>query len=100
MLHFAPKMLTACGIAAIGLLTACGPEPAKSPASLQTSELPACRAASASVDYGNLLPIPDETKSVIESYRCDWKDFCETAKQSGKRTLVEAVAKAQGPARH
>jgi hypothetical protein len=48
------------------------------------------------VDYGNLLPIPDETKSLIESYRSDWKDFCDTAKQSGKPTLAEVVAKAQG----
>src|SRR5688572_3009740 len=96
MFRYDPKMLTACGIAVIGLLIACGPEPAKPTASLQTSELPACRAASASMEYGNLLPIPDETKSLIESYRSDWKDFCDTAKQSGKPTMADLVVKAHG----
>src|SRR5688500_16545386 len=100
MLRFAPKMLTACGISAIGLFIACGPEPPKSPASVQTLDLPACRASSASVDYGNLLPIPDETKSLIESYRSDWKDFCDTAKQSGKPTMADLAIKAQGVAQH
>jgi hypothetical protein len=33
------------------------------------------------VEYGNLIPVPDDTKALIESYRSAWKAFCDVEKQ-------------------
>ena len=55
---------------------------------------PACTAASQKVDYGIGLSIPDATKTLIESYRADWRNLC-TPKGESKPTLSALLAKAK-----
>src|SRR2546422_11357591 len=82
-------------VAAMYLTAACGQKPSDSSALSITANLPGCQAAIADVDYGDTLIIPDETKSLIESYRSDWKDFCGAKKQPDKPTMADLIFKAK-----
>lgn len=55
---------------------------------------PACRAAFEKVDYGSGLSIPEKTRSLIESYRADWRKLC-SSKGGAKRPLSEIFVKAK-----
>jgi len=50
--------------------------------STTASTLSGCQAAIATVEYGNLLIVPDDTRALIEAYRSAWKTFCDVEKQS------------------
>jgi hypothetical protein len=54
---------------------------------------PACRAATEKVDYGTGLSISEGTRSLIESYREDWRSLC-SSKGGSKPTLAEIFEKA------
>jgi hypothetical protein len=58
-------------------------------------DLPGCKAASATVDYGEGLTVPDETRALIESYRSDWRRFCDPNAQSGKPAMADLLRKAR-----
>ena len=65
------------------------------PFSAQAQEkVPACQAATAAVDYGSWLKVSDKTKSLIDSYRMDWKTLCDP-KSKTKVSLSELFAKAK-----
>lgn len=89
-----PRAIVFSSIAAIGLAAGCAQNPPKSSPPSITSTLPGCKAALAKVDYGSGLVIPDETKELIESYRSDWRKFCDPKLQSGKPTMADLTAKA------
>ena len=59
----------------------CG-QKAPETASITAPSLAGCQAAMANVEYGNLLVVPDDTKSLIESYRSAWKAFCDVEQQA------------------
>jgi hypothetical protein len=61
---------------------------------LGEDKYPACRAASEKVDYGSGLSISETTRSLIESYRTDWRSLC-TSKGGAKPSLAEIFAKAK-----
>src|SRR6186713_3304234 len=55
---------------------------------------PTCNAAFEEVDYGSGLSIPDALKTLIASYRSDWKELCNS-KGRTKPSLAEIFVKAQ-----
>jgi len=55
---------------------------------------PACKAASENVDYGTGLTIPENTRTLIESYRTDWRSLC-TSKGTAKPSLANIFDKAK-----
>ena len=55
---------------------------------------PACKAASAPVNYGSGLSISESTRTLIESYRSDWKNLCDP-KGRRKPALAEVFVKAK-----
>ena len=55
---------------------------------------PECSAALETVDYGTGLSIPDDLKTLIDSYRSDWKKLCSPQERS-KPSLAEIFVKAQ-----
>jgi len=61
---------------------------------LGEDKYPACRAASEKVDYGSGLSISDGTRSLIESYRKDWRSLC-SSKGGSKPSLAEILVKAK-----
>src|SRR4051812_48251765 len=61
---------------------------------LGEDKYPACRAAHEKVDYGTGLSIPEATRSLIESYREDWKRLC-TSKSGARPSLAEIFVKAK-----
>jgi len=89
------KIAAALCVATLLLSAACGQKPSESPALPVIANLPGCQAALAKVDYGTILLIPDETKSVIESYRSAWKDFCGAKAVSDKPTMADLILKAK-----
>ncbi len=58
--------------------------------SFAEGKVPACQAALAKVDYGNLLIIPEETRALIESYRSGWRVLCDP-KSERKSSLAELL---------
>ena len=92
------EMLTAAKLvplAAILAVAGCGQKtPPSESVSVTASSLSGCQAATASVEYGNLLIVPDETKTLIESYRSAWKEFCKTEKQ-GRPSLADLLVQAK-----
>jgi hypothetical protein len=89
-----PKAFFVCCAAAISFTAGCGQNPPARPAPPISSNLPGCRAAIAKVDYGTGLVIPDETKALVESYRSDWRKFCNAGQESSKPTMADLTAKA------
>jgi hypothetical protein len=61
---------------------------------LGEDKYPACRAANEKVDYGTGLSIPEATRSLIESYREDWKRLC-SSKGGVRPSLAEIFVKAK-----
>lgn len=61
---------------------------------LGEDKYPGCKAASVEVDYGSGLSIPDSTRTLIESYRKDWKDLC-SSKDGTKPSLSVIFVKAK-----
>jgi hypothetical protein len=61
---------------------------------LGEDKYPACKAANEKVDYGNGLSISEDTRSLIESYRQDWKRLC-SSKVGAKQSLAEIFVKAK-----
>jgi hypothetical protein len=61
---------------------------------LGEDKYPACRAASERVDYGSGLSIPEGTRTLIESYREDWKKLC-SSRGNAKPSLAEIFVKAK-----
>jgi hypothetical protein len=72
------------------------------PADAETRRGPAgpaapCAAASAKVDYGRLLPIPDALKAETEAYRAAWREACAKKKGASLGALLargDALGKA------
>jgi hypothetical protein len=82
-------------LASVLLAAACGQKPSETSVASVNVDLPGCKAAIASVDYGNLLVVPDETKSAIESYRSDWRAFCGEKPQRERPTMADLIQKAK-----
>jgi len=61
---------------------------------VETSHLPVCQAAAASVDYGNLLVVPDDVRALVESYRAAWTDFCGN-ERPGRPSIASLLALAK-----
>ena len=55
---------------------------------------PTCKAASEKVDYGTGLSIPEDTRTLIESYRADWRNLC-TTKGTARPSLANIFDKAK-----
>jgi len=55
---------------------------------------PACSAALEKVDYGSGLSIPDALRTLIDSYRSDWRNLCNP-QNGAKPSLAEIFVKAQ-----
>lgn len=55
---------------------------------------PACQATIAKVDYGTWLKISDKTKSLIDTYRSNWKNLCDS-KAKAKVPMSEVFAEAK-----
>src|SRR4051794_25601114 len=55
---------------------------------------PACRAANEKVDYGVGLSISENTRTLIESYRQDWRRLC-SSKAQAKPSLGQIFVKAK-----
>jgi hypothetical protein len=90
-----PRTALACsGLVVIFLALGCGQKPSDDTVPKINLDLPGCQAAVANVDYGNVLAIPDEVKTVIEIYREDWRGFCGDAK-SGKPSMANLLVKAK-----
>jgi hypothetical protein len=67
--------------------------PASLAAEAAPEPLPACKAADARADYGELVEIPARTKALIESYRLGWRSLCG-GRGDGPATLHDLVAQA------
>jgi hypothetical protein len=58
------------------------------------SDVSACSAAMNPVDYGTVLTVSADTRSLIESYRSDWRKFC-SQKPGGTLTLADLYSQAE-----
>jgi hypothetical protein len=64
---------------------------------LGEDKYPTCTAAAEKVDYGSGLTIPESTRTLIESYREDWRRLCSAKAGTGgsKPSLAEIFVKAR-----
>ena len=89
------KALAAACIGVMYMAAACTQQGQDPLPSRTTSDLPACQAAEAAVDFGAVLTIPDETKALVESYRSDWQKFCNTSEEPDKPTMADLLLTAK-----